>query len=63
MIAVREKLMQRFGVAVDETVIEVVLRFGEADIGKQYLDAIRESAAECGQLFEISHPGILLFLR
>ena len=46
MIAVREKLMQRFGVAVDDTVIESVLRFGEADIGKQYLDAIRESAAE-----------------
>ena len=46
MISVREKLMQRFGVAVDDTVIETVLRFGEADIGKQYLDAIRESAAE-----------------
>ena len=46
MIAVREKLMQRFGVAVDDTVIETVLRFGEADIGEQYLDAIRESASE-----------------
>ena len=46
MIAVREKLMQRFGVAVDDTVIETVLRFGEADIGKQYLNAIRESASE-----------------
>ena len=46
MIAVREKLMQRFGAVVDDTVIETVLRFGEADIGKQYLDAIRESAAE-----------------
>ena len=40
------KLMQRLGVAVDDTVIETVLRFGEADIGKQYLDAIRESASE-----------------
>lgn len=46
MIAVREKLMQRFGVAVDDTVIEDVLRYGKADIGKQYLDAIRETAAE-----------------
>ena len=46
MIAVREKLMQRFGVAVDDAVIETVLRFGEADIGKQYLEAIRESASE-----------------
>ena len=45
MIAVREKLMQRFGVAVDEAVIVTVLRFGEADIGKRYLDAIRESAS------------------
>lgn len=46
MIVVREKLMQRFGVAVDDTVIETVLRFGEVDIGKQYLDTIRESASE-----------------
>lgn len=46
MIAVREKLMQRFGAAVDDTVIENVLRFGEADIGGQYLDAIRETATE-----------------
>ena len=46
MIAVRERLMRRFGVAVDDTVIETVLRFGEADIGKQYLEAIRESASE-----------------
>ena len=46
MISAREKQMQRYGVAVDETVIETVLRFGEADIGKQYLDTVRESAAE-----------------
>ena len=46
MIAVREKLMQRFGIAVDEAVIEAMLRFGEADIGKQYIEAIRESASE-----------------
>ena len=46
MLVAREKLMQKFGVAVDDAVIETVLRFEEADIGKQYLDAIRESAAE-----------------
>jgi len=32
MLAAREKLMQRFGVSVDDTVIEEVLRYGEADI-------------------------------
>ena len=44
MLTAREKLMQRFGVAVDDAVIEEVLRYGEADIGKQYLDVIREVA-------------------
>ena len=44
MLAAREKLMQRFGVAVDDAVIGEVLRYGEADIGKQYLDTIRETA-------------------
>ena len=44
MLAAREKLMQHFGVAVDDAVIEEVLRYGEADIGKQYLDTIRETA-------------------
>ncbi len=46
MIAVRERLMQRFGVTVDDSLIEAVLRFGEAEIGPQYLDAIRDSASE-----------------
>ncbi len=46
MLAAREKLMQRFGVAVDDAVIEDVLRYGEADIGKQYLDTIRETAKD-----------------
>ena len=46
MLAAREKLMQRFGVAVDDAVIEEVLRYGEADIGKPYLDTIRETAVD-----------------
>ena len=46
VLAVREKLMQKFGVAVDDAVIEDVLRFGEADIGSKYLDAIRDVAKE-----------------
>ena len=46
VLAVREKLMQKYGVAVDDAVIEDVLRFGEADIGGKYLDAIRDVAKE-----------------
>ena len=46
VLAVREKLMQKFGVAVDDAVIEEVLRYGEADIGQQYLEVIREAATE-----------------
>ncbi len=46
MLAAREKLMQKFGVAVDDAVIEEVLRYGEADIGEQYLEVIREAATE-----------------
>ena len=46
MLAAREKLMQKYGVAVDDAVIEEVLRYGEADIGRQYLDTIRETAKD-----------------
>ena len=46
VLAAREKLMQRFGVTVDDAVIEEVLRYGEADIGRQYLDTIRDAAKE-----------------
>ena len=45
-LAVREKLMRQFGRSVDDTVIENVLRYGEANIARRYLDAIRESAAD-----------------
>ena len=45
-LAVREKLMQRFGTAVDDTVIEPVLRRGTADISERYLAVIRERAME-----------------
>ena len=46
MLAVREKLMQKFGASVDESVIEDVLRHGKADISSRYLESIRESATE-----------------
>lgn len=42
MIAVREKLMQKFGATVDDGVIEDVLRYGKADIGEKYLTAIND---------------------
>ena len=44
MLAVREALMRKFNVAVDESVIESVLRFGTADIAEKYLTVIRETA-------------------
>ena len=46
MLVAREKLMQKFGVTVDDAVIEEVLRYGTADIGKQYQEVIREAATE-----------------
>ena len=44
MLAAREMLMRKFGVTVDDAVIEDVIRFDEADIGAPYLDVIREVA-------------------
>lgn len=46
MLAVREQLLRQFGAAVDEAVIEEVLRHGTADIGEKYLDAISVAATE-----------------
>ena len=46
MLAVRENLMKQFGVSVDETVLERVIRHGTADISDRYLTAIRDTAAE-----------------
>jgi len=45
-LLIRERLMQKYHVTVDDAVIEEVLRTGTADIGKQYLDAIIEAAKE-----------------
>ena len=45
-IAVREKLMQRFGTAVDDGLIEDVLRYGKADIGEKYLAVIQDCARD-----------------
>lgn len=45
-LAVRENLMKQFGVSVDETVLERVIRHGTADISQRYLTAIRDTATE-----------------
>lgn len=41
LIAVRENLMRQFGVTVDDTVLDRVIRTGTADISERYLNAIR----------------------
>lgn len=46
MLAVRENLMKQFGVSVDETVLDRVIRHGTADISERYLTAIRETATD-----------------
>ena len=45
-LAIREKLMQRHHVTVDDAIIEQVLRTKEADIGEEYLTTIRAAAME-----------------
>ena len=46
MIAIRESLLRQFGAAVDESMIEQVIREGTADISERYLTAIRETIKE-----------------
>ena len=46
MLAVRENMMKQFGVSVDESVLERVIRHGMADISERYLTAIRNTAAD-----------------
>lgn len=46
LIAVRENLMRQFGVAVDDMVLDRVIRTGTADISERYLNVIRDTAAE-----------------
>ena len=45
MLRARESLTQRFGRTVPDAVIDDVLRNGDADIGRDYVDTIREVAA------------------
>jgi plasmid segregation protein ParM len=45
-LVARENLMKQFGAAVEDSLIELVIRYGTADIGDKYLRVIRETAAE-----------------
>jgi len=45
-LLIRERLMQRHHVTVDDAVIEQVLRTNSADIGEEYLATIRAAAME-----------------
>ena len=42
MISVQNAVLDAFGARIDETIIENVIRFGKANIGKKYLDCITE---------------------
>lgn len=46
MLAVRENLMKLYGVNIDETVLERVIKTGTADISERYLTAITKTASE-----------------
>ena len=43
---IREQLMRKFGTAIDDDVIDDVLRYGTADIGEKYLTVIQEVARQ-----------------
>lgn len=54
VIAARNAIMDSFGVTIEETVIEQILRFTTADIGQKYLDAITKVARDYTRgIFEV----------
>jgi plasmid segregation protein ParM len=44
MIRTKNAVMDKFGVRIDDAIIEQVFRYGTADIGEEYLDCIRSIA-------------------
>lgn len=46
MIAARNSVLDSFGVKIEDSIIEQVLRTGTADIGDAYLDCISKTAAD-----------------
>jgi len=46
MLAVRENLMKQYGVSIDDSVLDRIIRTGKADIAQKYLDVIVSTARE-----------------
>lgn len=46
MLAVRENLMKQYGVSIDDSVLDRVIRTGKADIAQKYLDVIVSTAKD-----------------
>ena len=46
VLAVREAVLRKFGTALDESIIEDVLRNGTADLSQRYLDLVQQTARE-----------------
>lgn len=46
MIAAKNAVLDRYGIKIDEVIIEQILRTGNADIGDQYLDCIKAAVRE-----------------
>ena len=46
VLAVREAVLRKFGTALDESIIEDVLRNGKADLSQRYLDLVQQTARE-----------------
>ena len=45
--------MDKLGVKIDDTIVEQVIRFGNADISEKYLNCITEAVREyCSEIFE-----------
>ena len=46
VLAVREEIMRKFGVALDESIIEDVIRHGTAELSERYLSVIQSVAGQ-----------------
>ena len=53
VISAKNAVMDKLGVKIDDTIIEQVIRFGNADISEKYLNCITEAVREyCSEIFE-----------
>lgn len=46
MIRAKNAVMDRFGVRIDDAIIEQVFRYGTADIGEEYLNCIQKASED-----------------